>query len=174
MKNKTKYSFLFLFALIFTAVFQTLPEKKPSLVQKKVKEQTQKKFTTLSLMNKKGQAAQTQLPAAPSRQPANQVISYDNYVDKNWQDELVSKLTSEGLKAEIEIHSIEDEIVKANNKTLLMKKVVVQMKHSTLGTSTFRALVDPQSGSVVKTWDRSRFEDFTGKNKVQLVYQGQH
>ncbi len=130
------------------------------------------KSSSHSLPTKPGQVDKAQRAPAAQKPVDRSYVQLDNTVDEYWEDNLVDSLESLAPDTKVKIHSQKDIIKRVNNRSLNLKNVVVEIAHPTKGTSTYRALVDPSSGKIIKTWDKSRFEDFTGRNRFQMTYQG--
>ena len=90
-------------------------------------------------------------------------VTYINHIDPKWEKKLKKDLlrfhkenTTVSIKKEKEIVKVK------NGKALLLEQVVV--KYNIEGRETsYRALVNPENGDVVQTWDRTIHEDYRKK-----------
>lgn len=93
-----------------------------------------------------------------SRLPAS--VSFINKPSPDWEKKLTQSLKAlagNSLK-ELEIKKERSLVWTRDENALLVESVVVSMTNTQDVSSSFRALVDSQTGKVLETWDRTIFD----------------
>lgn len=104
---------------------------------------------------------------AVARTPAS--VGYVNIPSPEWQERLEESLkeqAGDSLK-EIQIKKERSFVWKMDSSPIMVESVVVTMTNKQEAQSSFRALVDAQTGKVLETWDRTIF-DPADANKARL------
>lgn len=102
----------------------------------------------------------------------------DNLPGEEWEDILTQNLEAQGGDSlqEIDIKKTESLILRRDNRKLAVESVVITLTRKDGVQSSFRALVDSETGKVLETWDRPVFdpvhpnENF--KVKLNPIYHG--
>lgn len=102
----------------------------------------------------------------------------DNIPSEDWEDILTQNLEAQGGNSlqEIQIKKTESVILVRDNRKLAAESVVITLTRKDGAESSFRALVDSETGKVLETWDRPVFdpvhpnENF--KVKLNPIYHG--
>lgn len=135
--------------------------------------------TTLKAPQKEKRRDLTQPPVPPDvSQDKVEDIMTDNMPSEEWQElfEEVIRAQAGSSIDTIDIKKTESVIVKRDKRTLAAESVVVTLTKPDGTQSSFRALVDSETGRVIETWDRPLFdpvhpnENF--KIKVPAHYHG--
>jgi hypothetical protein len=104
------------------------------------------------------------------RLPAS--VSYINKPSPDWENKLQANLRQQGgasLK-QINVRQERSLIWLRDENALLVESVVISLKNHQDVESSFRALIDTQTGKVLETWDRTIFDpiDKTAELRFKL------
>lgn len=102
----------------------------------------------------------------------------DNIPNEAWEEILTESLGVQGGDSiqEIDIKKTESLILRKDDRKLAVESVVITLTRKDGAQSSFRALVDSETGKILETWDRPVFdpvhpnENF--KVKLNPVYHG--
>ncbi len=105
-----------------------------------------------------------------NRLPAS--VSFVNKPSADWEKKLTQSLKAQAGNSlkELEIKKERSLVWTRDENALLVESVVVSMTNTQDVSSSFRALVDSQTGKVLETWDRTIFDpmDKSGEFKFKL------
>jgi hypothetical protein len=164
MKRK-HYLIIFSILISTTVVFFILNTKKPSKMTKAWPTIIEKveKFP-LKIVKKYKRLKETK------RAVANTAHTIPKYIKKRWEEKAVEKLSYTTLgKADIRIEFIGNQKLQMRGFKKRVKKAKVFMVHKESGKRTnFFALLDPLSGSILKTWGATRHENFLPEQQLKL------
>lgn len=92
------------------------------------------------------------------RLPAS--VSFINQPSADWEKKLTQSLKAQAGSSlkELEIKKERSLVWTRDENALLVESVVVSMTNTQDVSSSFRALVDSQTGKVLETWDRTIFD----------------
>jgi hypothetical protein len=85
---------------------------------------------------------------------------YVNVPTADWKKKVEDNLRSlagNDLK-EIEIQKERSVIINRDNHNFLVESVVIKLTNNQNSRSSFRAMIDPQTGKILETWDRTVFD----------------
>lgn len=85
---------------------------------------------------------------------------YENTPSHDWKAKVEKHLRNLGgndLK-EIHIQKERSVIISRDNHNLMVESVVIKLTNNQNSRSSFRAMVDPQTGKILETWDRTVFD----------------
>ncbi len=108
----------------------------------------------------------TKLSESPMDKPKIQVKvfatgeKYENTPSQDWKAKVESHLkvlAGNDLK-EIQIQTERTLVISRDNHNLLVESVVIKLTNTQNSRSSFRAMVDPQTGKILETWDRTVFD----------------
>jgi hypothetical protein len=153
--TKQRLTLLICSLLVVAGLF--LWGQKP-MVQPHPTVKTTKKSTPTAVVNIKDREIIDQIKAPLNRRPAS--LNYINHPSQDWEKKLTQLLKAQGgtsLK-ELEIKKERSLVWVRDENALLVESVVVSMKNNQDVSSSFRALVDSQTGKVLETWDRTVFD----------------
>ncbi len=93
-----------------------------------------------------------------SRTPAS--VSFINTPSPAWENKLKNSLQEQagGLIKEIQIKKERSLVWQRDDNSLFVESVVITVKNEMDVKSSFRALVDSQTGKVLESWDRTIFD----------------
>lgn len=107
---------------------------------------------------KPGAGVSPQVPAAPAT--SNSKAEYANTPDPQWQSHLHKALKAQAGKSLKEIKIVKEKsfVYKKDDIPLHVESVLITLTNQQDASSSFRALVDSQTGKVLETWDRPIFD----------------
>lgn len=99
--------------------------------------------------------AQVSAPVTPTTK-----TEYANTPDPQWQSHLHKALKAQAGKSLKEIKIVKEKsfVYKKDQIPLHVESVLITLTNQQNATSSFRALVDSQTGKVLETWDRPIFD----------------
>jgi hypothetical protein len=97
-------------------------------------------------------------PVMVARNPAS--VSYVNTPSPEWESKLKNSLKEQGgnLIKEINVKKERSLVYVKDENSLQVESVVITVKNQLNVQSSFRALVDSQTGKVLESWDRTIFD----------------
>lgn len=151
-KNK-KISLLFLLAL---ASLWPMRKVSISLLTTEVKKEVPPHASPVALIH--GQTAPAPVQDQARRKPTS--VGYVNEPSDDWQEKLESSFKTQAGNSLKNIKIVKEKsLVWTKDETnLMVESVVVTLTNQQDVESSFRALVDSQTGKVLETWDRSIFD----------------
>ncbi len=120
-----------------------------------------KTFTNLDLPSK-----------LPSHIHSTPDINNEDDIIEEWEEQLMTELEILQPEGQIKIYNKKDQLYTYEGNTIKAKIVTIQISHKSWGKSTYNALVNPESGKILKTWNLPKFENYDKSNRFQLVYKG--
>jgi len=106
----------------------------------------------------------------PQRAPAS--VGYVNTPSPDWEDLLQESLKAQGGKnlKEIKIKSEKSFVWTREENPLFVQSVVVTLINQQEAQSSFRAIVDSQTGKILETWDQTISDpaDVRGGFRIKL------
>lgn len=108
-----------------------------------------------------------------ARQPLQRLpasVSYVNTPSPDWEQKLQTNLSQQagnGLK-DIKIRKERSLVWIRDEHGLLVESVVISMVNHQDVESSFRALIDSQTGKVLETWDRTIFDPINGQGEFRF------
>lgn len=161
MTNKKRYALLFVFILA-TVFMNRNPE---STMKSHTKDSGAK---TQSAPNDSQRLVIDKNHRPIKRLPAS--VSYVNTPSLDWEKRLETSLKVQGgseLK-EIKIKKEKSLVWMRDENPLMVESVVVTLTNQQDVASSFRALVDSQTGKVLESWDRTVFEPAPGAEESRF------
>jgi hypothetical protein len=160
-KNK---AFAILFLLGLCAFF--LSRKETSVALKAPVPLSQSEVAAMAPENKNGPVR----VETPARSPAS--LGYVNSPSPDWQDRLEASLKAQGgqnLKT-VTIKSEKSFVWDREENPLFVQSVVVTLVNQQEAQSSFRAIVDAQTGKILETWDQTISDpaDVRGGFRIKL------
>lgn len=108
-------------------------------------------------------------PASSAKNPIRAALNKDtNQEEKEWKEKLKTRLKKSlaSLGLEPKIKELGSRSIMRGNKSVSAEHVMVSIDKGKGYVSTYEALVDPDSGRVLQTWNKTRFE---GKARRKLT-----
>jgi hypothetical protein len=97
-------------------------------------------------------------------------LTLNNHVSKDWENILEQNLLEQGGESikSIQIKKVDSFIWKQDGVALHVESVTVSLKNQDNAESSFRALVDAQTGKILKTWDQPVFDPAHPKDNFKI------
>ena len=160
------YRYLIPIAFIVFGVFFLLEEKRespsPSLSSKSLPQVDVKNQT---IDNKK-------VVGLTSGEEKKQLesLKIDNEVSEDWEKNLEKALLDQGGESikSLTIKKVDSFIWKQDSVALHVESVMVSIKNQQNAESSFRAMVDAQTGKILKTWDQPVFDPAHPKDNFKI------
>jgi hypothetical protein len=153
--NKQRLAILILSLIIIAGVFIWL--KRP---ETEISQNTNQSVVkpTVQLSDMKDREIIDQMKVPLKHLPAG--VNFINLPSDDWEQKLTQSLKIQGGNSlkELEIKKERSLVWMRDENALLVESVVISMKNHQDVSSSFRALVDSQTGKVLETWDRTIFD----------------
>lgn len=174
-----RYLYLFILGLIILGIIFIVPRKTQFQGTKEDPTPSQSnQFPQVEPKEKKEK--RRIIGQAPSTNQDNNSVDTptDNTPNEEWQDYLEETLRTQGGSSieSIEVKKVEPAILKRDQRHLAVESVVITLTKPDGSQSSFRALVDSETGKILETWDRPVFDPVhpndNFKVKVPAHYHG--
>jgi hypothetical protein len=93
-----------------------------------------------------------------------------NYVSDKWEENLEKVLRTQAGDSlrSLEIKKVDSFIWNQDNLALHVESVIITVKNKKNHETSFRALVDAQTGKILKTWDQPVFDPVNPKDNFKI------
>lgn len=97
-------------------------------------------------------------------------LKIGNTVSKDWEIQLEKNLLNQGGESikSLEIKKVDSFIWYQDNNALHVESVAVSIKNQQNAETSFRALVDAQTGKILRTWDQPVFDPAHPKDNFKI------
>lgn len=167
-KNKKSILVLFTVGVLCFLIINPSEERKSPVVVKKAKPQPKIKRAPASIKPEKAAKKPASVPIPPSREVVGEPImntatlKKSNKVSEDWKE----KYTKNFLRMLPKDQALKDFKIKVkksllkvkNNVGRNMEHIVVSYKKPNGYPFSFEALVDSETGAVIQTWNKTRYE----------------
>ncbi len=105
----------------------------------------------------------------PENRPMKR-IQVSNSISSDWEKKLKTSLLAQGGSAikDINIKKVESLIWVQDQHALNVESVVIELKNDKDEESSFRAMIDSQTGKILETWDRPVTDPMNPKENTGL------
>lgn len=112
-------------------------------------------------------------PVPAMREPAAipaAIVKSVNSPNKVWKENLETQLREQGgdLLKELTIKEVESFVWKENGLPLQVQSVIVTLKNVKNAETSFRVLVDAQTGKILRSWDAPIFDPISPSEKLTV------
>jgi hypothetical protein len=93
-----------------------------------------------------------------------------NYVSEDWRPNLEKAIITQGGTSvkDLVIKTVDSFVWAQDGNALYVESVIVSLKNENNATTTFRALVDAQTGKILKSWDPPIFDSMNSKGNLEI------
>jgi hypothetical protein len=156
---------------IFKAYFEGLKKatQKTSRVPASVK-----RFKRLSKLPTKPILQNKKVNNKPSL-PNKPMVVMNNSPKEEWEEDYAENIQQILPGAKVKLYKVKDKIIYKDGKPMAVKSVNVQINHFTRGVSTYKALINPETGRPIRTWGHVQVDSMNPRmnhNDVKLVWKG--
>ncbi|MCP4913028.1 MAG: hypothetical protein GY909_07905 [Oligoflexia bacterium] len=137
-----------------------LGQKPKVKTSKKISKPTKKKFTNYSRLPSSTRAQNREILGPNPELFKKRKVEILNRPKKEWKENLAKKLLRGRDKDKVSVFIKKEKslIQMERNGARYIEQVVVSIHKSRFGTTGYRAFIDSETGSVLKTWDRTVHE----------------
>lgn len=158
-----KYLLLFIFSLaVFLLLFQGSAEHKKTVVHTISSDQIMEIDDKEEKRLKEAEAATFDSKSSP-----DSYFESTEVYDKTWEDNVKSSILRQAFDSDFEVSVVKEKsfLWKELGNEIEVDSVKVSLRNPAGETSTFRAIVDHNTGKVLRTWDRPIFDSINPRER---------